>query len=182
MISVSLLKSYALALYAVGKEHNQVEQYLSELSSLCTLFEKEGRLSKFLSSPMIEKKEKDRVLEETVKPMLSVPVYAFIQVLIKRKAIRYLPEIRNAYQHHFNREQGILEGRIYTPFALNPETLEKITVTFSEHYQKKVVFRVIEDRRVIAGMRIYIDDTLYDYSIDTKLNQVRDALLIDKDR
>ncbi len=182
MIDKSLLKSYALALYSIAKRENQIEKYASDLSFLCELFRKDEKLAKFLSSPMIEKKEKDRLLEENIKDNVSLPVFAFLNVLIKRKAIKYLPDIQKEYQHHYNREHGILEGRIYTPFELSDKTLEKVSEVFSEKYQKKVLFHVILDERVIAGMRIYVDDTLYDYSIDTKLNQVRDSLLIEKDR
>ena len=131
---------------------------------------------------MIEKKDKDRLWEENIKDHIHLPVYAFLSVLIRRKAIRYLSEITKEYRHHFNKEKGILEGRIYTPFELDEETVSKVTDIFSKKYKKQVVFKVILDKRVIAGMRIYVDDTLFDYSIDTKLNQVRDALLIDKDR
>ena len=35
MIDKNLLKSYALALYSVAKEKNQVEEYLSDLLFLC---------------------------------------------------------------------------------------------------------------------------------------------------
>lgn len=182
MMDKGLLKSYALALYSIAKRDGQIEKYSSDLDFLCELFDKNEKLAKFLSSPMIEKKEKERLLEENVKDKISLPVFAFLTVLIKRKAIKYLPEIKAEYQHHYNKEHGILEGRIYTPFELSDKTLEKVTEVFSEKYQKKVIFHVILDERVIAGMRIYVDDTLYDYSIDTKLNQVRDALLIEKDR
>lgn len=182
MIDKNLLKSYALALYSVAKEKNQIEEYLSDLLFLCEIFKRDEKLSKFLSSPMIEKKDKDMLLEENIKDHIHLPVYAFLNVLIRRKAIRYLPEITKEYRHHFNRENGILEGRIYTPFELDEATVSKVTDIFSKKYKKQVVFKVTIDTRVIAGMRIYVDDTLYDYSIDTKLNQVRDALLIDKDR
>ncbi len=182
MMDKSLLKSYALALYSIAKREDQIEKYSSDLSFLCELFQRDEKLAKFLSSPMIEKSAKDKLLEENLKGQISLPVYAFLAVLVKRKAIRYLPEIQKEYQHHYNKEHGILEGRIYTPFELSEKTLEKVTQVFSDKYQKKVIFHVILDERVIAGMRIYVDDTLYDYSIDTKLNQVRDSLLIEKDR
>lgn len=177
----TLLKSYALALYHVGQEKNQVDEFLSDLVFLTGIFSRDKQLGKFLSSPMIEKEAKDKLLEDDIKNEIHLPVYAFLHVLIHRKAIQYIPDITKEYQHHYNAEKGILEGRIYTPFELSEKTLEEITSIFSKKYQKQVVFQVLIDKRVIAGMRIYINDTLYDYSIDNKLNQVRDSLLIDKD-
>ena len=97
--------------------------------------------------------------------------------MIKRKNVSYLPKISEQYGHCYNREHGILEGRVYTPFPLEENTLKKLEDIFSEKYDKKVTFKVILDKRVLAGMKVYVDDTLYDYSVDTKLNQVRDKVL-----
>lgn len=176
----SLLKSYALAIYSVAKENNQIEEVKSDLDLVCKIFRNNPSLAKFLSSPMIQKADKDTMLEDSIKSEIHLSVYSFLQILIKRKAIQYLPEIDKEFLHHYNQEKGILEGRIYTPFDMTDETISKLERIFSDKYQKKVVFRTIKDKRVIAGMKIYVDDTLYDYSVDTKLNQVRDNLLIKK--
>ena len=177
MISKSLLKSYATALYSVAKESDRVEEVKQDLSFLCALFSRDPEFVKFLSSPMITKVEKDEMLEKTLKGQINVCSYSFLQVLINRKNVSYLPKISEQYGHCYNREHGILEGRVYTPFPLEENTLKKLEDIFSEKYDKKVTFKVILDKRVLAGMKVYVDDTLYDYSVDTKLNQVRDKVL-----
>ena len=178
MISKNLLKSYAIALYDVAKAEDNLDEVRGDLRFLCELFKRDPEFLKLLSSPMVLKAEKDKLLSESLKGKVQVPSYAFLQVLIKRKALNHLPKIKDQFEHHYNREHGILEGRIYTPFELEEKTLAKVTSIFSKKYNKEVVFRVILDPKVIAGMKIYVDDTLYDYSVDTKLNQVRDRILI----
>ncbi len=172
----SLLKHYAQAYFSLGKEKDKVEVFNKDMAFLCDLFHQTEGLVKFLSSPMIMKKEKEELLEKMVKNDVDIMTYGFIQVLIRKKAISYFDEIKKAFDHLYHEEKGILEGRIYTPFELSTETLERLEKVFTEKYRKKVTFRTLIDKSVIGGMRIYVQDTLYDYSIDTKLNQIKQKL------
>ena len=142
------------------------------------VFQKNKEAAKFLSSPMVMKKDKDQLVDNAFKDKVDIASLGFLQVLIKKKAIAYFEEVYKHFEHLYHENQGILEGRVYTPFELSEDTLHKLEEVFSKKYQKKVVFRVLIDKKVIAGMKIYIDDTLYDYSIDNKLNQVRNKLIV----
>ncbi|MCR4698912.1 MAG: ATP synthase F1 subunit delta [Bacilli bacterium] len=174
----SLLKHYAQAYFSLGKEKNKVEVFHEDINLIYGVFQKNKEAAKFLSSPMVMKKDKDQLVDNAFKDKVDIASLGFLQVLIKKKAIAYFEEVYKHFEHLYHENQGILEGRVYTPFELSEDTLHKLEEVFSKKYQKKVVFRVLIDKKVIAGMKIYIDDTLYDYSIDNKLNQVRNKLIV----
>jgi F-type H+-transporting ATPase subunit delta len=174
----SLLKHYAQAYFSLGKEKNKVEVFQKDINLIYGVFQKNKEAAKFLSSPMVMKKDKDQLVDNAFKDKVDIASLGFLQVLIKKKAIAYFEEVYKHFEHLYHENQGILEGRVYTPFELSEDTLHKLEEVFSKKYQKKVVFRVLIDKKVIAGMKIYIDDTLYDYSIDNKLNQVRNKLIV----
>ena len=174
----SLLSHYAQAYFSLGKEKNRIPSFHQDMDFLSQVFQNEPSLLSFLSSPMVTKVQKDQLLEENIKPHIDIATYGFIQVMIQKKVIRCFDEVKQNFDHLYHEDQGILEGRIYTPFTLAKTTIKKLERLFSEKYKKSVVFRVLIDKKVIGGMRIYIDDTLYDYSLDSKLNQVRNKLLV----
>lgn len=174
----SLLKHYAQAYFSLGKEKNKIQVFAQDLDFISSVLKKEPELVKFLASPMVTKEEKNKLLDKNFKDNMDIATYGFIQVLIKKKVIAYFEEIKKAFDHLYHEDQGILEGRVYTPFDLSEATLKKLEEVFSKKYNKKVVFRVLIDKKVIGGMRVYVDDTLYDYSLDNKLNQVRNKLLV----
>lgn len=175
-----LLKHYAEALFSLGKEEGKTDLYQKGLVFAADVFNKNPESLKFFSSPMIEKAEKEKLLDECFKDNVDIAVLGFLKVLIKRKAIRYIDTINQEYLHLIHIQEGILEGRIYTPYPLSENTLHQLEDEFSKKYQKKVIFRILIDHRMLAGMKIYVNDTLYDYSLDTKLNRVRDNLLYRK--
>lgn len=176
----SLLKSYATALYSVAKENDNVEQVRNDLDFLCQIFKTNNDFVKFLSSEMILKVDKEKVLEKELKDKVSKQFYAFINVCIRRKVIKHMDAIKDLFLKVYNRDHGIKEGRIYTPFELDEKRIKELEDIFSEKFSSRVSFRTIIDKRILAGMKIYVDDTLFDYSLDTKINKVRDKLLTDK--
>ena len=174
----SLLKHYAQAFFSLGKEKDKVEVYKNDLDFISNVFKSAPDITKFLASPMILKKEKDEMLEKNLKPNIDIASFGFLQVLIKKKVIAYFEEIKQEYDHLYNEEKGILEGKIYTPFILSEKTMDELKEMFFKKLGKKVEFKTLIDKNVIAGMRIYINDVLYDYSIDTKLNQIKQKLTV----
>lgn len=172
----SLLKHYAQAYFSLGKEKDKVEVFEKDMNFISTLFSKTDGLVKFLSSPMITKKDKEELMTREIKSHVDIATYGFLIVIIKKKAISYFDEIKKHFDHLYRQNQGILEGRVYTPFSLSSQTLERLEEVFSKKYHQQVSFRVLIDKNVIGGMKIYVDDTLYDYSLDTKLNQIKNKL------
>ncbi len=174
----SLLKHYAQAYFSLGKEKGKVDILSQDMTFFSLVFKRNEGLVKFLSSPMITKESKDEILDKSIKGNVDILSYGFLQVLIKKKAIGSFDEIKKAFDHLYHQDKGILEARIYTPFHLSDETIKKLEEIFSGKYHQQVSFRQIIDKNVIAGMRIFVNDTLYDYSIDTKLNQIKRKLTI----
>lgn len=180
MTDLKVLRSYAFALLQIAKEKNEVEIVNNNLSFLSGLFKDNNQLISFLSSPMITKKEKEKLIEKQIKNNICETTYAFLLILIKKHKIGEIEAVIKQFNHVYNMDKGILEGRIYTSYPIDEDKIQAIENIFSKKYCKDVHLEVKIDSNVIAGMKIYIDDTLYDYSIDSKLNQVKNNLLLNK--
>lgn len=178
-MDTSLLKAYALAMYSVAEEMNEIEEVKEGLGFVCQVIDANNELMKFLDSPKIMNAEKEKTLSDVFGKNIPGCLLSFLNVLVKRRKLKGIHEIEKQYIHCYNRKHGILEGRIYTPFELSKKRVEDLEKMFSEKYDQNVKFTISIDKRVVAGMRIYVDDTLYDYSIDTKLDRIRDSLMID---
>jgi F-type H+-transporting ATPase subunit delta len=88
--------------------------------------------------------------------------------------------IQEDYRHYCNELNNIMEGIIYSAFPLTKDATAKITALFEDKFRKTVVFRNVIDKRVLAGMKIFLNDTVYDYSLDTKINTIKNRLLYTK--
>lgn len=174
------LKHYAKALFSYAEEKDKVTPIGEDLAFVSSVFAQNPELSAFLASPMVEKVKKEDLLAKCFKEHVNIALMGFLNVLIKRKMIKGIQIISDEYQHLLNEKMGILEGRIYSPYPLSQEDLEELSSVFSKKYDKKVVFRTIIDKRALAGMKIYVEDTLYDYSLSSKIDRIKNKLLSQK--
>lgn len=178
MISQASLKHYAYALLDIGKSENKVEVFKKDLETFRTIEKENPGLLKLLASPMVPEKEKEQILS-SIREAVDIEVFGFLEILRKRHVVEHYEEIYQDYLHLYREYHGELEGRIYTSFPLSEETLKKTEEVFSKKYGRKVTFKVYIDKRILGGMRVYVNDTLYDYSLETKLNRIQDKLVSD---
>jgi F-type H+-transporting ATPase subunit delta len=167
-------------MFEVAKEEGRVVLYNGDMILLKSVFEQAPEYGRFLDSPNISDSVKYQTIDQLLASRLHPATVGFLKILTKKKVMHYFPEIADDYQHCYNVSEGILEGRIYTPFPLSEAEVHKLEDVFSRKYEKHVVFRVHPDKRVIAGMKIYLEDTLYDYSVDTEINNIKKSLLFKK--
>lgn len=176
----ALLKHYAKAYFTIGIEKDRLETFNKDLEFIFSVFNKSNDFVKFLSSLMVPKLEKDELLNKVFKDNVDVATLGFLNVLIKKHLIQYFDQIKIEFAHLYSEHNQIIEARIYTPFPLSKEMNKKLEDIFTKKYHQKVVFKTLIDKKVIGGVKIYIQDTLYDYSLDSKLNQIRKKLIVNE--
>ena len=55
----------------------------------------------------------------------------------------------------------------------NPQTVESIKARFSERLNSEFEWKVVEDESLIGGFVAYIDGTVYDCTVATKLEAMK---------
>jgi F-type H+-transporting ATPase subunit delta len=168
---------YAIAMFEVAKEEKKLEEYTSELTFVNEVFLASKDLGKFLVSPLVTHEEKEKLLDEHFSKRLSKATLGFLKILSKKGIANYYPQIYLEYKHLYNEENKILEGIIYSAFTLSDKNVEKIKEVFEKKLDRKIVFQVKIDPKVIAGMKIFVADTMYDYSINSKIETIKDKLV-----
>ncbi len=177
----SLLKHYTKALFEESVSKDKLEQVYKDLSFVVDSLKKEEQLNSFLDSRQVPLDTKYRVLNSVYKNKVETITLGYLLIITKKHLTKYLPIMKEDFRHMYNHKKGIIEGLIYSAYPLKMETIHKLENIFSDKYKKQVTFRVVPDSRVIAGMKININDTLYDYSIDSKIENIKKKLVYTSD-
>ncbi|MFA6624357.1 MAG: ATP synthase F1 subunit delta [Bacilli bacterium] len=175
-----VLKHYAQAMFEIARDDKKIIPYNEDMLFLDDVFSQAPELGKLLDSPMVSDEDKKNLIDSQLALKLNKATCGFLKILTRKKATHHFHDIYVAYLHLYHRSIGVLEGRIYTAFPLSDEAIQKLEDIYSKKYEKKVFFTIHIDKKVIAGMKIFIDDTLYDYSIDSKINNIKTQLLYKK--
>ncbi len=177
----SLLKHYAKALFEESIAKGRLEEVYQDFRLVKETFDKEKEFSSFLDSRQVPLSFKDKILDQVFLGKIETMTLGYLHIVTKNHLSRYMDIMEEEFHHMYNQSKGILEGLIYTGYLLEDSTIVRLENVFSKKYGKNVHFHMILDKRVIAGMKININDTLYDYTIDSKIENVKKKLLYSGD-
>lgn len=176
MIS-NIAKRYARAFFELAEEEKKLEQYYSELSLFSSIIEKNKDLKGFLVNPIFDQEDKKRVLEQVINKLsLSPMTINFLKLLIDKRRIDVLADIESCYRQQMDEVLKKLRATVKTAFPLSEEMLAYVISGLEKMTGKQVEVTVETDESLLGGIMIGVGDTLYDGSIKSQLNNMRNLL------
>ncbi len=119
MISHSIAKRYANALFSAGEKDGNYRKYLDELGKFLELVELEPRLKTTLMLPLLEMAKRRDLLSEVARLLdLSPTVTATLQMLLEKNRTSYIPLVKEEYAHLVDEKEGRVKGLLYTAYPL----------------------------------------------------------------
>ncbi len=177
MISTVLARRYAKALFAVGKEEDKLQAFNETLQELNGFLKGNPEIGAALESPIIGLDVKQDIIEELIKAAKVDETMAnFLRVLVERNRIHYLPLIAEAFQELIDEETGVVRARVTTAVPLSSDLQKKMEEVFAEATGKKVVLVAEEDPEIIGGVVAHVGDMVWDGSIKSQLEGLKESI------
>jgi len=177
VIDTTLAKRYAKALVEIGQEKNALEKYGQDLSDLCDVVNQSHDFREVLMNPVFTKDDKKRIADQVLEKMeTDRMVVNFVNVLIDRKRISHLAGIEKAFREEVDDIKGIKRGEVASAETLSDEDLRRVTESLSQMSQKQVILSTRVDSTLIGGLVAKVGDMVFDGTIRTQLNQLKESL------
>lgn len=177
MIDTTLAKRYAEAMVEIGQEQDALDIYGENLDVLTDLMNTSKDFRELLINPVFTKEDKKRVagliLEELGTDRM---VNNFINLLIDRKRIDQLPGIAKAFREKVDDLRGITRGELTSAEPLHEDELNRVTEALSKISGKRVILTASTDPSLIGGLVAKVGDMVFDGTISTQLNQLKESL------
>ena len=173
---------YASAIFQVALEEDNGVRYNNDMALVNLCFKKHPEYLKFLDTELLDTEFRVASIDKVfADDRVSPAVKGFLKILVRNKGIKHFGDIYKTFEHLYDQKCGIVRGKVFSPFPIETETLIKLEKVFSKKYGKNVVLEYVQDKRVIGGMKVQIEDHLFDYSLDTKIETIKEKLLYGKD-
>lgn len=138
------------------------------------IFRENSELIRALDNPMIDKKEKDAVIEA----VFDKDICNFIKLLCDNRNIDLINEIFDAHETMELESKNIIQAKLTYAVKLMDEEIEQIKAMICKKYNKTgVSLELIEDVSLIGGYVLKIGDTEYDKSIQGALVELQKTLV-----
>lgn len=177
MIGGGIAKRYARAFFDVAGEEDSYEKYYDELRSFSSILEENESLKDFLSNPIFDQAVKKAVVEEVLERVdISNMTANFLKLLADKRRIGILSDIESCYRELMDSALKKVRVNVKTAFPLSAKLSKSVKSSLEEATNKKVEMTIEEDPTLLGGVIVRIGDTIYDGSMKTQLNNLRNLL------
>jgi F-type H+-transporting ATPase subunit delta len=171
---------YARALFDVTlKEGADVEKVQRELDEFVSLFRSHEVLSQTLGNPAIPASKKVAVVKALLDRAGSVsPTLAKLMLLLaERDRLVLLPDVLRTYRERLMDHQKVIRGEVTTAMALPADKLRALEQGLQRATGRTVVLESKVDPSIIGGVITRLGSTVYDGSVTTQLQKMKEALV-----
>jgi len=177
VIDTTLAKRYARALVEIGEANGALDKYGSDLTALTEIISQSRDFREVLVSPVFTKDDKKKISGEILTKIgADTMVKNFVNVLIDRKRIDQLNGIEEAFRSSVDEIRGITRGEVISAEPLEKSHLSRRTEALSKITYKKVLVTTKVDPFLIGGLVARVGDMVFDGTIRTQLNQLKESL------
>ena len=167
---------YAKALVGAAKQANSVDAVVDQLTSLVRdVLNKQPAFEFALSSPKISQEQIASMLDRAFGGRVDGTLLRFLKVLCRRGRLGFLRSIESAASRLRDEAQGRLRVTVVTATPLSDAEHKTLQATLAKSFQADVSLAAEVDSKILGGLIIRVGDTVYDGSIDGRLNMLRQA-------
>lgn len=170
-------QTYALSLFEVAQEEKKEKLLLSQLEDVCALAQEYPQLLQLLSSPMVSKEERVKLIDEDFSGRIDLYLLNFLKVLAEGGRITHLPEIEKEYRELYYLQENIQEVIALTAVPMSPEMQEKLAAKLEKSTGKKILLKNQIDKSLIGGVVLKIGNRQMEDSVKSRLEAVRRQIL-----
>ncbi len=177
MSSQTVARRYATALADVVTKVGEARVIQEELNGWEAIITSHPELQEALGNPTVPYEQKRRLLEELIKRTNVNPITAnFLRVLLKNQRITELREINERFARVLDERAGVVAAEVTTARPVSEESKRTLSEKLKTVIGKEIRLTYRTDEAVIGGIVTRIGSTVYDGSVRTQLDQIKERL------
>lgn len=176
VIKTAVARRYAQALFELLDE-SSVERTRIALMGLGQAIKDSAELRHVVASPAFGAEDKIAVLVELGSRLGCPPIgKAFLEQLVKKNRVGFLPEIAEALAKLADEAKGTQPVTVFSATAIPPGEQEQISSRLRIILKRQVDVTFHTDARYLAGMQIRLGSTVVDSTVLGRLHAIQSLL------
>lgn len=177
MSSGPIAKRYARAILELATEQGLAEQVGRELSEVAAAWEESPELRDLFTNPEYDADVRKRVLVELLERAAVTPLTRnSVLYIADRNRVLALPAIARVFNELSERAAGAVRAEVTSAAPLPEAYVAQLQRTLEQVTGKRVTIDRKTDPSLIAGVVTRVGDHVFDGSIRTRLNGLKESL------
>ena len=171
-------RRYARALFSIAQDDQAVPAIRAELRAMSQLFESDPTLRKAIFRPLHPVAERRGVLMAIGQRLgLSASVKNFLVYLIDQRRLVDFDAICAEFDRLADDAAGLVKAQVRAAAPLGDAQRERLQRALAARTGRQVELDVEVDPALIGGAVAVVGNVVYDGSLKTQLDQLRDTLM-----
>lgn len=173
---VAVARVYSRAMLQRAQAENASDSLLEELEGLAGLLQDDDGFRDFITSPLIERRDREQSLEKLLRGRASDLLVDSMQVLNRHGRLALLGTIVEVYRQEYQEFHGLVDVQVTTAIPLSDDLQQQLAEATSRLTGKKAKIHATVDERLLGGLVVRVGDQKIDTSILAGLHKMRHAL------
>jgi F-type H+-transporting ATPase subunit delta len=178
-VSVSIVaRRYAQALLELAVAEDKLDAIVDEVATAAAAWEASPDFRNAIENPLVAHAAKKAVIGEMADRIgASTTTRNTLLLLVDRRRMKALPYVARTLRELADSRKGVLRAEVTTAAPLSDEYYAKLQAKLEKMTGKQVVIDRRIDAALIGGVVARIGDRIFDGSLHTRLQSLRDVLL-----
>lgn len=170
---VALARVYSQALFEVSTGRDATAEVLEEIAMLGKLASEDREFANFLSSPMVDAKDRQSAIDKMFRGRLSDVVVDTLQVVNRKGRLALLPAIAEQYRQLLRDRDQRVEVLVWTAVPLSEALRSEIRAVAARYTGREPDLRETVDPSLIGGLVLEVGDRKVDGSVLFEISKYR---------
>ena len=174
----TVARRYALALADVVVKSGETEAVKNELQTWEAMINANGDLQTAFRNPAISQADKEKVLEGLIGKTKPAKTTAnFLRVLLRNSRLTEISEINRKFASVLEERGGIVSANITSARELSETQKTEMRLSLQKLTGKQINLEFKTDESLIGGIVTRLGSTVYDGSVKTQLQELKQQLV-----
>ncbi len=177
MINTRIASRYANALFDLAQSENRLDRIALDLHELSLLVNRSAELSHFLADPLRSNTLRDEIIAKLFKGKLDDLSFNFVLLLEEKHRMGHLLQICHKFDQLVCEYKRVLRINIVTAASFTTQQIISIKDKLKSKYGYDIEVTLINDDELLGGFKIFIGDTVLDFSLLSQLNRIKNNII-----
>jgi F-type H+-transporting ATPase subunit delta len=175
MADTERIDHYATALFEVARAEGSLETVEDELFKVARTIEGSDELRTTLTDPGVPVDRRLGIVADVFRTAHPTTL-ALVSFVVAAGRTRDLPAIIDRLVEKAAQERAEAVAEVRSAIELPDELRQRLAEALSRRTGRRVSVKAVVDESVLGGVLAQVGDTVFDGTVRTRLNQLREAL------
>lgn len=173
----TVARRYASALADVVIERKEEREVQQEIDQWASMIEANPELKEVFANPTVVYDDKKKVLEALIARTRVRPTTAsFLRVLLRNQRLAQLKDVAERFGQVLDERGGVVSANVTTATPLPENMKNTVREALSAATGRTVRVSFSTDETIIGGLVARIGSTIYDGSVQSRLDRLSEEL------